>query len=697
MGGSLATNAIPDFAMAGTVMTVGFLVFIVIGFLSGIGKRLAKNIYKLIAFAISVAITAILGSFMYKSIITNPVVQEAILNLLGDMGDVAGALLATGESLLLLVLSAFMGPLLFLIINGVVKFVMFLIRVCIPPLNKLMKKRIDGQRVKISWSKRLIGGFIGLFVGVAAFFTISAAPMAIVDLAYSATNEVPAILLEVGDNDTAENNGLTTFSEESENLESIEDVFADVVTGISAAKSAIDPICESFPFVIYRELGLNTITENYLNNSSSLEYELHGKKFDTEIYSDVKGLLKGAVVFSSYYLLETKEAGLGAQTFSNDKIGEGVYGILKNNFIIETIDPVIKELIHELCVANFDLTEEETTPVVESIKLNEFIDMTDSEKLTESKKIAKFFIDLLTAVPDIGNEEANALDLIAEFGGILDDMASTYSFATTPGNLIKVFVNGNEEIKEYVSEDTLNVLVKNVENNKCTYTQCLINIKAAYKIAVSLVEKDNNDSVEGGSGVDTETLKEEFGEIFNNSNEGVKEVVAEIVENAVQKIETPDESNVDTENVTHTIVKDYFDNIYEYADELKQEAGDDETKIQEAEEKFKKEAESVQAIVDMVEEVSNGEELTVETVENFADAVVGSEVVKKTVEDLYESKDEEIVQATDELKQIYQSTPENVKQDIAKALNDRIESAVESGDKTSEENIEMLKQILGIA
>lgn len=694
MGGSVATNAIPDFAMVGTIMTVGFLVFIVIGFLSGLGKRLAKNIYNLITFAISAIVTAILGGVIYKNIIENPQVQEIILESIGEVGDFAGALLTTGESLMLLMLSAISGPLLFLIVYAVVKFLMLIIRVCIPGLNNLMKKKVNKTRVKISWQKRLIGGVIGLFIGASVYFTISATPMAIVDLAYSAMNEVPAILLEVEENETAENNGLTTFSEEGENLESIEDVFADVVTGISAAKAVIDPICESFPFIIYRELGLNTITENYLNNSSSLEYELHGKKFETEIYSDVKGLLKGAVVFSSYYLLEAKEAGLGAQTFSNDKIGEGVYGILRNNFIIETIDPVIKDLIHELCVANFDLTEEETAPVVESIKLNEFIDMNDSEKLTESKKIAKFFIDLLTAVPDIGNEEANALDLIAEFGGILDDMASTYSFATTPGNLIKVFVNGNEEIKEYVSEDTLNVLVNNVENNKCTYTQCLINIKAAYKIAVSLVEKDNGDS-EGGSGVDTETLKEEFGEIFNNSNEGVKEVVTEIVENAVQKIETPDDTDNNIENITHTIVKDYFDNIYEYADELKTEAGDDQEKIQEAEEKFKKEAESVQAIVDMLDEVSTGEELTVETVENFADAVVGSEVIKKTVEDL-NSEETEMVQAKEELKEIYQNTPDEVKQQIEDVLNQRINSAIENEDSVSEENITMLKELLGI-
>ncbi len=694
MGGSVETTAIPNFAIAGTIMTVGFIVFIVVGFLSGLGKRLGKNIYNLIAFAVSAIVTAILGSFIYKSIIGNPVVQEVILELLGEVGDFAGALLATGESLILLMLSALTGPLLFLVIYAAVKFLMLVIRVCIPDLNNLMKKKNGKTKVKISWQKRLIGGFIGLFIGASVFFTISSTPMAIVDLAYSATKEVPAVLLEADNYETAESNAFTTFSEEGEEPESIEETLSGVVTGLSATKAVVDPICESFPFVIFRGLGLNNLTESYLNNSSSLEYELHGRTFETEIYSDVKGLLKGAVVFSSYYLLETQEAGLGAQTFSNDKIGEGVYGILRNNFIIETIDPVIKDLIHELCVANFDLTEEETTPVVDSIKLNEFIDMTDSEKLTESKKIAKFFIDLLTAVPDIGDEDSNALDLIAEFGGILDDMASTYSFAKTPGNLIKVFVNGNEEINEYVSHDTLEVLVNNVENKKCTYTQCLINIKAAYKIAVSLVENNNSSgSGQGGSGVDTETLKEEFGEIFNNSNEGVKEVVTEIVENAVQKIETP----IDTENVTHTIVKDYFDNIYEYADELKAEAGDDQEKIQEAEEKFKKEAESVQAIVDMVEEVSNGEELTVEMVENFADAVVGSEVVKKTVEDLYESKDEEIVQATDELKQIYQSTPENVKQDIAKALNDRVESAIESGDNISKENIEMLKQILGIA
>ena len=688
MGGSVPTTAIPDFAIAGTIMTVGFLVFIVIGFLSGLGKRLGKNIYNLIAFAISAIVTAILGSFIYKSIVGNPLVQEIILELLGEVGDFAGALLVTGESLLLLMLSAISGPLLFLVVYAVVKFLMLIIRVCIPDLNNLMKKKNGKTKVKIGWKKRLIGGFIGLFIGASVFFTINATPMAIVDIAYSATKEVPAILLEVDDNETAENNGVTTFSEEGENTESVEDVFGDIVTGLSATKAVVDPICESFPFVIFRGLGLNSLTESYLNNSSSLEYELHGKKFETEIYSDVKGLLKGAVVFSSYYLLETKEAGLGAQTFSNDKIGEGVYGILRNNFIIETIDPVIKDLIHELCVANFDLTEEETTPVVDSIKLNEFIDMTDSEKLTESKKIAKFFIDLLTAVPDIGDEDANALDLIAEFGGILDDMASTYSFAKTPGNLIKVFVNGNEQINEFVSHDTLEVLVNNVENKKCTYTQCLINIKAAYKIAVSLVENNNNSgSGQGGSGVATETLKEEFGEIFNNSNEGVKEVVTEIVENAVQQIETP----IDTEHVTHTIVKDYFDNIYEYADELKAEAGNDQEKIQEAEEKFKKEAESVQAIVDMVEEVSNGDELTVDTVKNFADAVVCSEVIKKTVEELNNSQDTEIVEAKEELKEIYKSTPESVKEDIEKALNERIESAVESGDNISKENIEMLK------
>ena len=667
--------------MVGTIITAGFISFLVIGFLSGIGKRLAKNIYNLIALAISITVTVIMSGTIYKNLIHNPLLQELILKALERIGGVSNTLLATGESLILLLLSVIVGPLFFLGVYGAVKFLMAIIKACIPPLNRLMQKKIGKVRVKISWKKRLIGGFIGLFISASVFFAISATPMAMTDLVHSAIKEVPEILLETEDNQTAENSGLSTFSEDiQEESSTIDDTLNGLLQGLSATKNIVDPISESFPFLVFKKLGLNNFTEEYLNNSSSIEYELHGKNFKTEIYSDFKGLIKGAVVFSSYYLLEKQETGLGAQTFSNDKIGEGVYAILKNNFIIETIDPIIKGLIHELCVANFELTEEETTQVVESIELSEFIDMNESEKLTESKQIAKFFIDFLTIAPEIGNEEANALDYVSEFGGIMDDMASTNSFATTPGTLLRVFVNGNEEINDYVSHDSLEILVNNVETKKCTYTQCLKNIKITYNISMTL------GGVSEGE-LDDDSLKKDFGEIYNNTNDGVREVVGKMVEDSVLQIQT----TPNTEEITHAIVKEYFDNIYEYAGDLKEEAGDDEAKQQEAEEKFKQETESVQIIVDVIKEVSISETLSLETVENFADALVSSEVVKKTVEDLRDGEGAEFEQARNQLQEVLNDS-EDLKQDIANALNERIENA-EADDV---QNIEILKQLLGI-
>lgn len=686
MGGSAGTGAMPDFTVLGTIMTVSFIVFIVIGFLSGITKRLGKNIYNLIAFVLSAGVTAILGSFIYKNIIGNPVIQKIILELLGEVGDLAGTLLATGESMILLVVSAISLPLLFLVVYASIKFLMLVIRVCVPDLNNLMKKKVGNTRIKIGWKKRLIGGFIGLFIGASVFFALNATPMAIFDLAYTATQEIPAILLEVEDNQSAKNDsGLTTFSAQEETggeEGSINETLSGVITGINTTKSVVDPICKSFPFAIYKGIGINKICEGYLNNSSSLKYDLHGKTFETKIYTDVKGLLKGAVVFSSYFLLEAQEPGLGGQTYTSNEIGESVYGILRNNFVIEIVDPVIKGLVHELCVTNFDLTEEDTTSVVETIKLNEFIDMSDAQKLGESKKITNFFIDFLTAVPNIGNEDIEVLEYIAEFGAIMDDMASTYSFAKTPGKLISAFIHGNEKIKSYISNEALDLLVNNVENKKCTYTQCLVNIKVAYKIAVAMVEKDK------GEDVDVDTLKEDFSNIYNHSNEGVKEVVVEIVEKAVDKIDT----TIDTEKITHTIIKDYFDNIYDYAEQLKSEA-DDETKIQEAEEKFKHEANGLSAIVDLIKEISAGEEMSFQTVENFAGAVVDSKVVSETVRDIKESQDADIVQVQEELKEIYAQTPQTVKQQIENELNQRIENATTNEAKY---NISMLKEILGI-
>ena len=75
MSGSVEASALPNFAILGTVMTVGFIFFLVVGFLSGLGKRLAKNIYNLIAFVVSAIVTVIVGSLIYKSLLGNALVQ----------------------------------------------------------------------------------------------------------------------------------------------------------------------------------------------------------------------------------------------------------------------------------------------------------------------------------------------------------------------------------------------------------------------------------------------------------------------------------------------------------------------------------------------------------------------------------------------------------------------------------------------
>ena len=131
---------------------------------------------------------------------------------------------------------------------------MLILRVCIPALNDLMKKKVGKTKIKIGWKKRLVGGFIGLFIGASVFFAINATPMAIVDLAYSATQEIPAVLLEADDTQTADIGGVNTFSSEEEGGESasIDETLEGILNGLSTAKMVVDPICESFPFVIFR-------------------------------------------------------------------------------------------------------------------------------------------------------------------------------------------------------------------------------------------------------------------------------------------------------------------------------------------------------------------------------------------------------------------------------------------------------------
>ena len=681
----------------GSIITILFIVFIVIAILSSLTKRLGKNIYNLIVVIATAILIPIVLNLIIERVLQIEFIKNLIASLMEEISFIKGASISFVESVAIVFLTAFITPILFIVIRLVLKIALGIVLLFIPPIRHLLTNKVKGVKVRKSLTSRLISVGVAVITGMLMFFIAFGPILAVADLALDISNEIPnevrTELININ------NKNIETSSNEGENKEGEDGGFdlTGIIEGLDDVTEKLKPMSDSLAFSLYKGLGFNKITINSLDNISKTTYSIDGEEYATKGYSDFLKLGKGLAIIGSYVILESNVSGMANNNMELSKFQEGVNGILSNNAVIEMAEPLMCELVKGLCKDSFGLSDELTNEVIETINLKKYFKYTEEEKFNESVKISNLILDVISGLEVIKDHGSEVLNYTNAFGKILDSMHNTNSFSKTPGKLIIAFTNSNEKIQQYLNVDndgdgvtTLDTLISSVEGGETSYSAYLTNIKASLNIAMTFAGKDLGTGNSTNDKTDDEiqnAIKDDLNSIYNNSDEAVKDVMIEIVKDAVNEI--PMDSG--TENLKNSLVVDYFENLYNYAETLKTQAGDDIEKQQEAVKMFEAESQTITSVIALVENLESGESIEKQTVEKLAEVITTSAVLKQTAENLNLLEN---ANAKQELQNKFDEVPEQTKQEIQEMLNQKIESTESTSDK---ESIELLKSILGIA
>ena len=633
-----SVNTISVLQYVGMGLTILFALFIVIALLKSLSRRLGKNIANLICMVVAIVLTFILSGILLPRIYGVNVVKNVITKLLsGVLGDVIEQLQNIEvllKSFILLLIAVIITPILFIACFIVTKIIARLIVGSFPGLKKIINRKqpnAEGkmEKVKISGKARLAGLVIGVLVGSMAFFALMGPTFAILDLSLSIINEVPEAMLVLGEEEPQTANvdtGITLFAKSDEPQQSeeptIAQTFGKVFGVVKQAKQTLAPLSESAPVAVFRGLGVNYIVASYLDNASSIKYEVNDKKLKTTTFTDIKELGKGVVIFGSYVVAQQSEELDAEELFPQEKLEEGVHGILRNNFIVSAVTPIMQETIGGVLQESLNLSEEDAKGIAESIKLDSLLTMTEKEKKEETKQITAF----ITTVMSI-DMEAIAEDPLANintFGEILDTMSNTECFGDLPSKtlpaMVKVVNSGEGNVPDL--SGVVDTLLESIENGECNYTETLNNIKSAVVIAQQLSSEAPKTEEEKEQF--NNAIEQEFLNIFDYSNPAVKNVILSAIDSLLG-------SNADAtaKAMEEVLVKGYLDNLYSYAEELKANANGDATKLANAKEQFKKEAKGIMALLSIANDSKAGSSISEKTVEELLDAVLHSEAIER--------------------------------------------------------------------
>ncbi len=668
------------------IISLSYIIFVLLAILKSLNKRITKNIYNLMVVVLTLILVPICLKVLVGVVLDLPVVKDFISSLTAESSILKGASVAFIESTAIVIVSVVLMPILFVLIRLVLKIVLGIIILCIPPLKNLMRRKVDGEKVKITGLQRIAGIFIAIIAGTLTFYAFTGPAFSLVELSNGIYNEIPnEVYVELEAISNKNEEALEVDENEGEGAESLN--LGGFVGSIGNFSKQLQPVTKSMPFEIYKATGIHKIVVSGLDKASSIEYTMDGVNLKTKGYSDLYNFGKGISIVGSYIVLDTNQSGTAENTISEAKFEEGIHNILGNNAIIEIFEPLIKDAIRSLSQDSFGLSEEQTQEVVDTIKLKEYIKMSESEKTIESKNISKMFLSIFDSLETIQEHGDEVLNYTDAFGAVLDGMNGTVSFNKTPGKLIYAFTHSNETIKKYLNEETMDKMILNVEAGKATYSAYLANVKASLNIAMTLANKDlstgNNSNNDENKEEIKNVIKEDLNVIYNNSGDEIKDVMIEIIDKAVDEIDM-DEG---VEDLKNTIVTDYFDKLYDYADELKKEAGDDEQKQLENQQKFEEEAETITTLIDLVDDLNA--EIKIETIEKLADTITTSEVLKSTAEELNKDTNQD---AKQELQQKYNQVSISQKQEIKNMLDGKVAANPEVSD-----DIALLKALLGIS
>lgn len=706
MTGNVDAGSILQYVGLG--LTVLFVVFIAISLLKSLSKRLGKNITNLVCMIVAIVLTFVLAGILlpkiYEVETVKGLMSQLVDGMLSESGEQLQNIVVLVQSFALLLIAVLVTPILFIACLIVTKIIALIIVASFPGLKKLVKRKqlnAEGkmEKVKIGGLARVAGLVIGVVVGAMAFFAVMGPTFAILDLTVSIINEVPEAMLELDETEPQTANvdtGVSFFAEEDGPQQPEEPTLAQtmgqVFGVVKHVKQTLTPLSESAPFAVFRGLGVNNLYANYLDNASSIEYEMNDQKFKTTTYTDLQGLGKGVVIFGSYMVAQQSETLNAEELFPQEKLEEGVHGILRNNFIIGTVTPIMQETIGTALQEGLNLSEEEAKDIAESIKLDSLLTMTESEKKEETKQITAFITTVMTA--DMGAIAEDPLANINTLGEILDTMSNTESFGDLPSKTLPVVVKAvnSDESEGPDLSGVVDTLIQSVENGDCNYTETLNNIKSAVVIAQQL--SSDKPKTEEEKEQFNKTIEQEFLNIFDYSNPAIKNIIISAIEGLLGNNSASEQTKV-----MEVIVKGYLDNLYTYAEELKASAGTDATKLAAAKEEFKKESKGIMALLHVADDTKKGESISEATVQELVDAVLHSEAIERL---LIKVKDGEgdYAELKNQFKEFYNKASANDKTEIAKNLQKVIDDAKANNDPEIidlTQNINLLRDILGIS
>ena len=334
----------------GIAMTILFVLFIIVAVLASLWKRVTKNIFNVVIIALSCLATFFGSKIAIKQVLNIEAVKSFIADNLLSIEIFQGSSVAFIEAAAIALVTVIVTPILYCIIHAIIKAVCYLISLCIPPFRRLMKRKIDGQPVRITAGARIVSACLGVVVGCFSYFMICMPVFSLTNLATGIINELPIeAIMESEQEESASLGGATLYSagsqEGGEQTGESSASLKSTLQMVGSVSKAISPFSDSLMFKMYGGLGINKLVQNYADNVSALDYEVDGMHYTTKGFSDLTNVGKGAVILGSYIVCEMDKESFPENPIDLTKLQDGIYYVLGNNVIIDTADCAVEVIV----------------------------------------------------------------------------------------------------------------------------------------------------------------------------------------------------------------------------------------------------------------------------------------------------------------------------------------------------------------
>ena len=458
----------------GLYLTIGLLVFALIGLLISMRKGIYKNIFNLVAI-----VTSVLLSFVVTGILINAFVADAsIQNLLSSLFETlekasvpADALLAIGEGLVLVVAL----PLVFLPIYLIVKIIFYF-------PYRIWFKRSDTKR----WTVKPIGMVLGFLTGAILLLVLTSPIFTLLNLVGSAVDSIPKEAIVYCQRQEENEPEEIPEGEEAKDDGDIPAMVDDFFPMLVTANEYMSPYCDSIFYKLTSSIGWSS-----LYSMAPIDTAYEGNSI-----TDLDALLSSAVTLASYVYCDIHMEDF-IDTFVDGDISEemdqklnaAMYGIIDSDLLTDVLGGFLGKGLGMVSTA-MKLDEQTKIDLESSVKFKDADTLTNEQKENESEQVAEVIRVLLSALPDLmaitdGGEEggdtlSSALDHFGTVGHLMDVMDRTYSFGDSVEELLYA-LSEMEIVTKYVSRAT----IQDIINSRETYENIMNTLAATVKMAQS--------------------------------------------------------------------------------------------------------------------------------------------------------------------------------------------------------------------